>query len=172
MGAAQSRARPGTGPTRGGRYKPAGGGHAGQDHAEVGKSGSGIRGHMGSASSESSHGGGGGDGGGGYFILCIKTSDRNDRIKVVNAAGSVHKLLTAIIRRNTVIIKSGWDRHLVFSYKLQKSPRGRHALIQVSSSRINDNDTRSGLMWFHVFFSWRPTSCWPCSGRGGSQWRP
>jgi hypothetical protein len=67
----------------------------------------------------------------GYFILCIKTGDRTDRIKIVNASGTVHKLITAIVRRNMVIIKSGWDRHLVFSYKLEKNARGRHAIIQV-----------------------------------------
>ena len=101
MGAANSRARPGTGPTKSARFNKG-------------------------ANTESKE-----DLNDGYFILCLKNGEKTDRIKVVNASGSVHKLLTAIIRRNVVIAKSGWDRHLVFSYKLEKSPRGRHALIQV-----------------------------------------
>ena len=105
MGAAHSRARPGTGPTKGGlrgfKNDPDGG--AGPNDASRND----------------------------YFILCLKNGEKTDKIKVVNAAGSVHKMLTTIIKRNMVILKSGWDRHLVFSYKLQKSPRGRHALIQV-----------------------------------------
>ena len=99
MGAANSRARPGTGPTKGARFNK---------------------------NTESKE-----DLNDGYFILCLKNGEKTDRIKVVNASGSVHKLLTAIIRRNVVIAKSDWERHLVFSYKLEKSPRGRHALIQV-----------------------------------------
>ena len=105
MGAAHSRARPGTGPTKGGlrgfKNDPDG---AGPNDASRND----------------------------YFILCLKNGEKTDKIKVVNAAGSVHKMLTTIIKRNMVILKSGWDRHLVFSYKIQKSPRGRHALIQVS----------------------------------------
>ena len=102
MGAAHSRARPGTGPTKG------------------------VRGFKNDpdAGSDASRND--------YFILCLKNGEKTDKIKVVNAAGSVHKMLTTIIKRNMVILKSGWDRHLVFSYKIQKSPRGRHALIQVS----------------------------------------
>ena len=100
MGAAHSRARPGTGPTKGVKFKSS------QDRDNQGDND-------------------------GYFILCLKNGDKTDKIKVVNASGSVHKLLQAIIGRNTVILKSGWDRHLVFSYKLQKSTRGRHSLIQV-----------------------------------------
>lgn len=104
MGAAHSRARPGSGPTRGVKFTSAAERMMDQD-----------------ASNGSDN----------YFILCIKNGDRGDKIKVVNASGSVHKLLTAIIRRNMVIAKSGWDRHLVFSYKLDRSNRGRYALIQV-----------------------------------------
>ena len=112
MGAAHSRARPGAGPVKSGiRFSKSG------DPSEM------IQ--KGSSDSDSSRND--------YFILCLKNGDKNDKIKVVNAAGSVHKLLTAIIRKNMVIVKSGWDRHLVYSYKLQKSPRGRHALIQVST---------------------------------------
>ena len=111
MGAAHSRARPGTGPTKGPRFSK----------------NSMIRG--GSTNQE--------DMNDGYFILCLKNGDKTDKIKVVNASGSIHKLLTPIIRRNMVIAKSGWDRHLVFSYKLEKSPRGRHALIQVRKSHFN-----------------------------------
>ena len=104
MGAAHSRARPGTGPTKSARFNK--------------------------GSTESKE-----DLNDGYFILCLKNGEKTDSIKVVNGSGSVHKLLTAIIRRNVVIAKSGWDRHLVFSYKLEKSPRGRHALIQVGYLR-------------------------------------
>ena len=101
MGAAHSRARPGTGPTKSARF------------------------NKGSTESKEDLNSDG------YFILCLKNGEKTDSIKVVNGSGSVHKLLTAIIRRNVVIAKSGWDRHLVFSYKLEKTPRGRHALIQV-----------------------------------------
>lgn len=104
MGAAHSRARPGTGPTKGIRFK--------NDLSEDKQEDNGRN---------------------DYFILCLKNGDKTDKIKVVNAAGSVHKMLTTIIRRNMVILKSGWDRHTVFSYKLQKSQRGRHALIQVNN---------------------------------------
>ena len=106
MGAAHSRARPGTGPTKGVKFKSSTERENNQDAND------------------------------GYFILCLKNGDKTDKIKVVNASGSVHKLLQAIIGRNTVILKSGWDRHLVFSYKLQKSARGRHTLIQVSFKMI------------------------------------
>ena len=102
MGAAHSRARPGTGPTKRGLRGLGNDPDAGPDAPRND-----------------------------YFILCLKNGEKTDKIKVVNAAGSVHKMLTTIIKRNMVILKSGWDRHLVFSYKLQKSPRGRHALIQV-----------------------------------------
>ena len=102
MGAAHSRARPGTGPTKGVKFKSS----VERDNQDAND---------------------------GYFILCLKNGDKTDKIKVVNASGSVHKLLQAIIGRNTVILKSGWDRHLVFSYKLQKSTRGRHSLIQVQN---------------------------------------
>jgi len=109
MGAAHSRARPGTGPTKGGlrgfKNDPDG---AGPNDASRND----------------------------YFILCLKNGEKTDKIKVVNAAGSVHKMLTTIIKRNMVILKSGWDRHLVFSYKLQKSPRGRHALIQLTAELL------------------------------------
>jgi len=104
MGAANSRARPGTGPTKGARFNK---------------------------NTESKE-----DLNDGYFILCLKNGEKTDRIKVVNASGSVHKLLTAIIRRNVVIAKSDWERHLVFSYKLEKSPRGRHALIQLTAELL------------------------------------
>ena len=101
MGAAHSRARPGTGPTKGVRFNK-------------------------TTTPEEKQGENNG-----YFILCLKNGDKTDKIKVVNASGSVHKLLSAIISRNMIIVKSGWDRHLVFSYKLEKSRRGRQALIQV-----------------------------------------
>ena len=70
----------------------------------------------------------------GYFILCLKTGEK-DRIKVVNAPSSVLKTLTGIIKRHCTIIKSGWDRHLAFSYKLQKA-RGRHSLIQLTAEML------------------------------------
>ena len=105
MGAAHSRARPGTGPTKGVKFKSS------QDRDNRGDND-------------------------GYFILCLKNGDKTDKIKVVNASGSVHKLLQAIIGRNSVILKSGWDRHLVFSYKLQKSTRNRHSLIQVLKPQL------------------------------------
>ncbi len=108
MGAAQSRARPGTGPTKGVKFTK------GEDRL--------------SNQAQQQE-----DLNNGYFILCLKNGDKMDKIKVVNASGSVHKLLTAIIRRNMVIAKMGWDRHLVYSYKIEKTTRGRHALIQVGS---------------------------------------
>lgn len=64
----------------------------------------------------------------GYFILCIKG---NDRIKVVNASSSVLKRLTVVIKRHFVILKSGWDRHLAYSFKLQKA--SRHSLISMAA---------------------------------------
>lgn len=108
MGAAHSRARPGTGPAKVARMKR-------------------LNANRESCESDST---------GGYFILCIKTGDRGDRVKVVNASGSVLKLLTAIIVKNAGIVKSGWDRHLAFSYKLQKNTRGRHSLIQLTAELL------------------------------------
>lgn len=64
----------------------------------------------------------------GYFILCIKGCDR---IKVVNASNPVLKMITAVIKKHFSIIKSGWDRHLAFSFKLQKS--SKHSLIAVTA---------------------------------------
>ena len=108
MGAAHSRARPGSGPTKGPRFNKGG-------STDIGKE----------------------DLNDGYFILCLKNDEKNDRVKVINASSAVHKLLTAIIRRTSTIAKSGWDRHLVYSYKLEKSPRGRHALIQVGYFKVH-----------------------------------
>jgi len=106
MGAAHSRARPGSGPTKGPRFN--------KGSTDTGKD----------------------DLNDGYFILCLKNDEKNDRVKVINASSAVHKLLTAIIRRTSTIAKSGWDRHLVYSYKLEKSPRGRHALIQLTAELL------------------------------------
>jgi len=54
----------------------------------------------------------------GYFILCIKSGDR---VKVVNAANSVLRQIGDVIKRHFVVTKSGWDRHLGYSFKLQVS---------------------------------------------------
>ena len=64
----------------------------------------------------------------GYFILCIKACDR---LKVVNASTAVLKMITSVVRKHFTIIKSGWDRHLAFSFKLQKS--NRHSLIALTA---------------------------------------
>lgn len=71
----------------------------------------------------------------GYFILCLKRGTNSDRIKLVNSSQPVLKLLSGIIGRHCVITKSGWDRHLAYSFKLQKRPgnSGRHALILLTS---------------------------------------
>ena len=71
----------------------------------------------------------------GYFILCLKMGESRDRIKLVNANGAILKQVTSILGRHCIISKQGWDRHLAFSFKLQKppGPSGRHALISLTS---------------------------------------
>lgn len=64
----------------------------------------------------------------GYFILCIKACDR---IKIVNPTNPVLKLVTAVVKRHFKILKSGWDRHLAYSFKLQ--PSNRYALIHLTA---------------------------------------
>ena len=109
MGAAHSRARPGAGPAKIARLKK--GGQSG------GQSDGGPRVEC------------------NYFILCLKMGDTRDRVKLVNASGPVLKLLTSILSRHCAITKSGWDRHLAFSFKLAKppGPAGRHELIMLTS---------------------------------------
>ncbi len=50
----------------------------------------------------------------GYFILCIKGGDR---VKVVNASDLVLKHLGTVIKRHFAVSRSGWDRHLAYSYR-------------------------------------------------------
>ena len=109
MGAAHSRARPGVGPSKLKRSKK-------QDSSDQEESGGDC----------------------GYFILCLKMGEIRDRIKVVNANGAVLKLITSILGRHCTISKQGWDRHLAFSFKLQKpqGPSGRHALISLTSELL------------------------------------
>ena len=64
----------------------------------------------------------------GYFILCIKATDR---IKIVNASTPVLKMVTSVVRRHFTIIKSGWDRQMAYSFKLQKA--SRDALISLTA---------------------------------------
>jgi len=66
----------------------------------------------------------------GYFILSLK----GDKIKVVNASSAELKILTVIISRHCEILKSGWDRHLTFSFRLKKS--ARHCVIQLVADAL------------------------------------
>ena len=102
MGAAHSRARPGAGPAAKIRHHLIPGGSNGSGNKRF----DGV-----AAANKENHFG--------YFIFCIKGSDR---IKVVNASSPVLKMITAVIKRHFSVAKAGWDRHLAYSFKLQKMP--------------------------------------------------
>ena len=55
----------------------------------------------------------------GYLILSI----RGDKIKVVNGETPELNLLSQVIKRHTVILSEGWERHLTWSFHLADSER-------------------------------------------------
>ena len=92
MGAAHSRARPGAGPAA--KFNVRAATHKPPGDPSV----------VGSANN-------------GYFIFCIKATDR---IKIVNASNNTLKMVTSVVKRHFTILKSGWDRQMAYSYKLQR----------------------------------------------------